>query len=95
MKVIKTSQEMKGFSRDARSSGRTIVLVPTMGCLHEGHLELVRTGGRHGDCVVVSIFVNPAQFGPSEDYKAYPRDLDRDIKMCGEAGVQAVFAPEA
>jgi len=78
-----------------RRDGRRIVFVPTMGFFHAGHLSLMRLGRNHGDHLVVSIFVNPTQFGPGEDFDAYPRDLDRDFKMAESAGVDTVFAPAA
>ncbi|MFH1675270.1 MAG: pantoate--beta-alanine ligase [Pseudomonadota bacterium] len=77
-----------------RKAGKRIVLVPTMGCLHEGHLSLMRLGRKEGDHLVVSIFVNPTQFGPTEDFEAYPRDFDRDCDMAESVGVDTVFAPE-
>ncbi|MBW1742568.1 MAG: pantoate--beta-alanine ligase [Deltaproteobacteria bacterium] len=76
-------------------SGKTVVLVPTMGYLHEGHLALMREGQKHGDALIVSIFVNPKQFGPAEDLQRYPRDLDRDVTLAKSVGVDVVFAPEA
>jgi pantoate--beta-alanine ligase len=78
----------------AESAGRRIVLVPTMGYLHQGHLNLVRRAREHGDWVVVSIFVNPTQFGPREDLSRYPRDFDGDLAKLNGLGVDAVFAPE-
>ncbi|HTU23504.1 MAG TPA: pantoate--beta-alanine ligase [Gemmataceae bacterium] len=80
---------------EARRSGRTIGLVPTMGALHEGHLSLIETARAETGYVVVSIFVNPTQFGPNEDLNRYPRPLERDLEMCGEAGVDLVFHPQA
>lgn len=79
----------------AAGDGDAIVLVPTMGALHEGHLSLVDRARELGEYVVVSIFVNPAQFGPGEDYEAYPRDLDRDVELAEGRGVDLVYAPPA
>jgi pantoate--beta-alanine ligase len=76
-------------------TGKTIAFVPTMGYLHEGHLALMREGRKHGDALIVSIFVNPTQFGPSEDFQTYPRDLDRDASLAMSVGVDVIFAPEA
>jgi pantoate--beta-alanine ligase len=78
-----------------RREGRRIGLVPTMGYLHAGHLSLIRAARERSDVVVVSIFVNPLQFGPSEDYGRYPRDLGRDERLCAGAGVDVLFLPEA
>ncbi|HEY1191667.1 MAG TPA: pantoate--beta-alanine ligase, partial [Gemmata sp.] len=78
----------------ARGRGLTIGLVPTMGALHEGHAALVRAARRATDFVVVSIFVNPTQFGPKEDFAKYPRTLADDQKLCAEAGAGLIFAPE-
>jgi pantoate--beta-alanine ligase len=86
---------MKEISRQARSKGRRIGFVPTMGYLHDGHLSLIRRVKEMSDLVVVSIFVNPTQFGPGEDYTTYPRDLARDADRCVAEGVDIVFAPEA
>ena len=76
-----------------RHSGRTISFVPTMGFLHEGHLSLFRIGRRHGDILAASIFVNPAQFGPTEDFDQYPRNLERDLSLLEKEGVDVVFTP--
>ncbi len=73
---------------------RTIALVPTMGCLHEGHLALMRKGRELGDVLVISIFVNPTQFGPTEDFETYPRDLKRDIRLAESVGVDITFSPK-
>src|SRR5262245_15125299 len=84
---------MRGIADAARAAGRRIGFVPTMGALHEGHLSLVSRAAAECDEVVVSIYVNPIQFGPKEDYKAYPRDLERDAGLCRETGVTTIFAP--
>lgn len=86
---------MKEYARVARAEGLVIGLVPTMGALHEGHTALVTRARRECSRVVASVFVNPKQFGPKEDYKKYPRDLEKDAKTLGDAGVDALFAPEA
>lgn len=80
---------------DARARGQTIGFVPTMGALHEGHLSLVRLARSESRFVVVSIFVNPLQFAPGEDFERYPRRLDEDIKVLGSAGVDIIYAPDA
>ena len=77
----------------AKAAGRTVALVPTMGALHAGHAELIRVAKRRAGFVVVSIFVNPTQFGPKEDFGRYPRTLDADRVLCVEAGADAIFAP--
>ena len=86
---------MLGASRRWRAEGRSIGLVPTMGALHAGHMRLVETARAENDVVVVSLFVNPIQFGPGEDLDRYPRDWDRDSKMLQEAEVDAVYRPTA
>lgn len=78
-----------------RGTGSSIGLVPTMGALHEGHAKLIERAAHECDWVVVSIFVNPLQFGPAEDFQSYPRDMARDLEMCERRGVQTVFAPPA
>ena len=78
---------------EARRRGRVITLVPTMGAIHKGHLALIRAAGKKGACVVVSIFVNPTQFGPKEDYNKYPRSLAQDKKLLKKAGVDIIFCP--
>jgi pantoate--beta-alanine ligase len=95
MEIIRTIEWMKQTSRAARESGRSIGFVPTMGALHEGHLSLVRAAVAAHKPVVVSIFVNPAQFGPKEDFARYPRQLDKDTALLESAGADYLFAPEA
>ncbi|MCP4114503.1 MAG: pantoate--beta-alanine ligase [Desulfobacteraceae bacterium] len=93
MKVIKKVEEMQQWSESVRKRGETVGLVPTMGYFHEGHLSLMETAGQMCDHLVVSLFVNPAQFGENEDLDAYPVDLDRDYKLAEEKGASVVFAP--
>ena len=93
MKKIHSPQMMLKQSRQWRIENKTVALVPTMGALHEGHLSLIEMAKKKADKVIVSIFVNPTQFGPNEDYENYPRTLNEDLKKCRELGVDAVFAP--
>jgi len=95
MKVIKKIDEMRRAVSGIKSRGMSIGFVPTMGYLHEGHLSLVRESIRKAGVTVVSIFVNPAQFGPREDFKEYPRDLNRDSEVLEREGVDYLFVPEA
>jgi pantoate--beta-alanine ligase len=95
MEIITDVTEMQERCAAARSEGRRIAFVPTMGFLHEGHLSLLREGRRRGDMLVLSIFVNPTQFGQGEDFDAYPRDLTRDADLARSAGVDLLFAPKA
>lgn len=92
---IGTVERMQAFSRRARAAGERVGLVPTMGNLHEGHLSLLRLAKRECKRVVASIFVNPTQFGPGEDYAAYPRTLEADLAALAGAGCDAAFVPEA
>lgn len=93
MRIIERVGEMQQQAESWRREGRRIALVPTMGYLHEGHLTLMREARNHGDVIVVSIFVNPTQFGPGEDFERYPRDRARDEHLTREVGVDVVFAP--
>jgi len=93
MKVTRTIPETRAAVAEARSAGRRIGFVPTMGALHRGHLSLIEAARRDGTYTVVSIFVNPTQFGPNEDYHKYPRDEEGDLRICEQAGVDLVFIP--
>ncbi len=93
--VIRTSAEMIAWSRAARARGERIALVPTMGALHAGHVALLAEGRKRGDQLALSIFVNPTQFGPSEDLARYPRDLPGDLAKAAGAGTDVAFVPEA
>ncbi|WP_181707075.1 pantoate--beta-alanine ligase [Chthonobacter rhizosphaerae] len=93
MEVLTTIADVRRRLEPHRRSGRTIGLVPTMGFLHVGHMELVRRAREANDMVVATIFVNPLQFGPNEDFARYPRDMDRDQAMLRDAGVDILFAP--
>jgi len=93
MRIYHNIAGIREFVRQARSDGRSIGFVPTMGCLHEGHLELMRRARERCGAVVVSIFVNPAQFGPNEDFASYPRDLERDAAMAAGVKADAIFNP--
>jgi len=94
MDIIESVQEMSRLTRELRRAGQTIGFVPTMGFLHEGHLSLVREAKKENDRVVVSIFVNPTQFGPGEDYEQYPRDLEGDAEKLRVIGIDYIFNPE-
>jgi len=95
MKVIESVTGMTVFSRQAHLQHQRIGLVPTMGYLHEGHLSLIRLARKESDRVVVSIFVNPSQFAPGEDFEKYPRDFERDQSLCRQEGVDCIFHPPA
>ncbi len=94
MQVAKTVREVRAWTKLARAEGKTIGFVPTMGYFHEGHLSLMRRAKAECDLCVVSLFVNPTQFGPSEDFQRYPRDFARDAAMAESVGVDLLFAPE-
>jgi pantoate--beta-alanine ligase len=95
MQIITSIKEMREISREAGAAGRPIAFVPTMGFLHKGHASLLRAGRKRGELLVLSIFVNPAQFGAGEDFEAYPRNLDRDAGIAEQAGVDVIFAPHS
>ena len=94
MKIVKTISEVRNSIKEWKKQGLSIGLVPTMGYLHEGHKSLIERAHKENDVVVVSDFVNPVQFGPNEDLATYPRDLERDAKLCEEAGAALLFNPE-
>ena len=94
MKIITKITELKAEIKALKSNGKIIGLVPTMGCLHEGHLSLVRSSVKKADCTVVSIFVNPTQFSPNEDFREYPRDLKHDSEILERERVDYLFIPE-
>lgn len=95
MKTISSVQEIQALTQKWRMAGHTIALVPTMGYFHEGHLSLMRYARKRADKVVVSLFVNPIQFGPKEDLASYPRNLQRDSEMAEGTGVDILFCPDA
>lgn len=94
MQIIKTKSALRQEVKKARQEGHEIGLVPTMGYLHEGHLSLMTTAKRENSLVVASVFVNPTQFGPDEDFATYPRDLERDAQKAASVGVDILFAPD-
>ena len=93
MKSFHTASDMRSWSRQEKAAGRRVAFVPTMGALHEGHLSLMREGKRRAPSLAVSIYVNPTQFGPNEDFGKYPRELKSDLTKCESTGVDAVFLP--
>lgn len=95
MKVVHDIGEIRRLAEEMRRTGVRIGVVPTMGALHEGHLTLIREAVKRSDAVIVTVFVNPSQFGPGEDYERYPRDLLRDAALAEGAGATILFAPEA
>ncbi len=94
MDIVRTRAELRARLHAARVAGRRIAFVPTMGYLHEGHLQLIDIAQQHGDLVVLSIYVNPLQFGPGEDLDRYPRDFERDAELARARGVDYLFAPD-
>lgn len=94
MKIITERSEIVGITSAWKKSGKQVVLVPTMGCFHQGHLALMRKGRSLGDKLVVSLFVNPIQFGPNEDLDAYPRPFEEDCRLARENGVDVLFCPK-
>ena len=94
MKILRTVKEIQEYTRTVKPAGRSIGLVPTMGALHEGHLTLMREAKKKCDVVIASVFVNPVQFGPNEDYDAYPRRFAEDCEKLESVSVDAVFHPE-
>lgn len=94
MKILRTVKEIQDYAKAMKAAGKTIGLVPTMGALHEGHLTLMRAAREKCDIVIASVFVNPTQFGPNEDYAAYPRRFEADCEKLATVPVDAVFHPE-
>ncbi|MBM3244233.1 MAG: pantoate--beta-alanine ligase [Candidatus Omnitrophica bacterium] len=94
MRIIHSIGLMQKVSSSGKARGKTIGFVPTMGALHAGHLSLIRAARKHSDLCVVSIFINPSQFGPNEDFKKYPRDLRGDTQLCRKEGVDIIFNPD-
>jgi len=94
IRVIVRATEMQEYSDRMRSLGKTVAFVPTMGFLHEGHLALIKEGRKLGDNLVVSIFVNPSQFSPGEDFESYPRDFDKDFELLQKESVDVIFYPD-
>ncbi|MDR2323095.1 MAG: pantoate--beta-alanine ligase, partial [Microbacterium sp.] len=94
MRIIRTIAELGGIVRDAKRQDKTVGLVPTMGAFHAGHLSLMEQARANNDLVVVSLFVNPTQFGANEDLSNYPRDEERDAALAEQSGVDILFAPE-
>lgn len=94
MKIIREPRELQQYALAAHRAGKTVALVPTMGFLHRGHASLIDIARKRGDEVIVSVFVNPTQFGPNEDLDKYPRDFEHDCQLCEEHGATVVFAPQ-
>ncbi len=94
MQIVKTIEEIRKAVREQKMQGKTVSFVPTMGAIHEGHLSLMRLARENSDVVVVSIYVNPEQFGPNEDFSLYPRPLEKDLDFCREEGIDIAFTPD-
>lgn len=94
MKIFKTRRDFQSYALELKKSGKSIALVPTMGFLHDGHMSLIDIARSKADVVMVSIFVNPTQFAPNEDFDRYPRDFDGDVAKCIDHGADVIFAPE-
>lgn len=94
MDIIRTVKEMHSYSEGRRNGGEKIAFVPTMGSFHDGHLNLMREGRKLADSLIISIYVNPTQFGAGEDFERYPRDFDRDNGMAETVGVDAIYCPD-
>ena len=95
MKIFTSGAELQKYALELKRSGRTIGFVPTMGFLHDGHMSLIDIARKKADVVIVSIFVNPTQFAPNEDFDRYPRDFDGDVAKCAARGADVIYAPEA
>lgn len=93
MQIINSPNAVRAWVKDQKKQGKSVGFVPTMGFLHEGHLSLMQKARTENDVVIVSIFVNPTQFGPGEDLESYPRDFERDKELCDSVGVDVIFAP--
>lgn len=94
MKIVDSIGEIREAVKEEKLKGKRVAFVPTMGAIHDGHLSLMKVARKHADIVVVSIYVNPEQFGPNEDFSLYPRPLEKDLEFCKEEGIDIVFTPD-